>query len=144
MIASSILKTPWSLRIYHHFRCSVFVLPLTLKGDLYFYLALHRKNFQIITLKPPTKMQPKMSSAKVVCCIWFPDVVDLFWVWRANVVDPDRAAPKGAVWSGSTLFVNEASKHFCRREKQTTFFAVIGASRVNSDNAWCIHKLPNL
>ena len=32
-------------------------------------------------------------------------------------------------------FVNEVLKHFCRREKQTSFFVVIGALRVNSDNA---------
>ena len=50
-------------------------------------------------------------------------------------MDPNRAAPKGAVRSGSTLFVNDALKHFCRREKQTTFLIVIFASRVNSDNA---------
>ena len=29
---------------------------------------LHFK-FQILTLKPPTKMQPKVSSAKVVCYV---------------------------------------------------------------------------
>ena len=29
----------------------------------------------------------------------------------ANIVDPDQTAPTGAVWSGSTLFVCEAS-HF--------------------------------
>ena len=28
---------------------------------------------------------------------------------EANIVDPDQTAPKGAVWSGSTLFVYEAS-----------------------------------
>ena len=39
----------------------------------------------------------------------------------ANVVDPDRASPKEAVCSGSTLFVNEASKQLCRREKRATF-----------------------
>ena len=26
-----------------------------------------------------------------------------------NIVDPDQNAPTGAVWSGSTLFVSEAS-----------------------------------
>ena len=29
---------------------------------------------------------------------------------EANIVDPDKTAATGAVWSGSTLFVNEASK----------------------------------
>ena len=28
---------------------------------------------------------------------------------EANIVDPDQTAPVGAVWSGSTLFVYEAS-----------------------------------
>ena len=28
---------------------------------------------------------------------------------EANIVDPDQTAPKGAVWSRSTLFVYEAS-----------------------------------
>ena len=28
---------------------------------------------------------------------------------EANIVDPDQTAPIGAVWSGSTLFVYEAS-----------------------------------
>ena len=28
---------------------------------------------------------------------------------EANIVDPDQTAPTGAVWSGSTLFVYEAS-----------------------------------
>ena len=53
----------------------------------------------------------------------------------ANAGDPDRAAPKVAVRSGSTLFVKEASKQLRRREKQTTFFVVVGASRVYSYNA---------
>ena len=28
---------------------------------------------------------------------------------EANIVDPDQTAPTGAVWSGSALFVFEAS-----------------------------------
>ena len=28
---------------------------------------------------------------------------------EVNIVDPDQTAPFGAVWSGSTLFVSEAS-----------------------------------
>ena len=39
-------------------------------------------------------------------CIW----KCLFNVsMEANIVDPDQNAPTGAVWSGSTMFVNEAS-----------------------------------
>ena len=30
---------------------------------------------------------------------------------EANIVDPDQTAPRGAVCSGSTLFVYEASRH---------------------------------
>ena len=30
---------------------------------------------------------------------------------EANIVDPDQTAPTGAVWSGSTLFVYEASNN---------------------------------
>ena len=37
----------------------------------------------------------------------------------ANSVDPDQI---GAVWSGSTLFVKEASKCFSRQQEHTTFF----------------------
>ena len=40
---------------------------------------------------------------------------------EANSVDPDQTAPTGAVSSGSTLFVKEASKHFSRKQKQMTF-----------------------
>ena len=29
---------------------------------------------------------------------------------EANIVNPDQTSPTGAVWSGSTLFVYEASK----------------------------------
>ena len=46
-------------------------------------------------------------------------------------MDPDQTAPTGSVWSESALFVREASKHFNRRQKQTTF-VVIGALKVNS------------
>ena len=28
---------------------------------------------------------------------------------EANIVDPDQTAPTGVVWSGSTLFIYEAS-----------------------------------
>ena len=45
-------------------------------------------------------------------------------------MNPEQTAPIGAVCFGSTLFAVEASKHFSRREKQTTFVAS-GALRVN-------------
>ena len=41
-------------------------------------------------------------------------------------MDPDQTAPTGAVWSGSTLFDQHASKTFQQRTKADDF-AVIGA-----------------
>ena len=57
---------------------------------------------------PRKKVHLKMASAEVVCCKKFPHITDeLSKV--ANSVDPEQTAPIGAVWSGSTLFVIEAS-----------------------------------
>ena len=50
---------------------------------------------------------------------------------EANSVDSYQTAPIGAVWYGSTLFVIEANKTFCRRQKQMTF-VVIGALRIKT------------
>ena len=44
-----------------------------------------------------------MLSAEVVCCKSLPDMTDELSI-EANSVDPERTAPIGAVWSGSTLF----------------------------------------
>ena len=49
-----------------------------------------------------------MPSAAVVCCKWLPNITDELRI-EANSVDPEQSAPKGAVWSGSTLFDIEAS-----------------------------------
>ena len=43
-----------------------------------------------------------MSSVYVVCWI-FLQTYQTFYI-QANSVDPDQTAPRGAVWSGSTLF----------------------------------------
>ena len=40
---------------------------------------------------------------------------------EANRVDPDQTVPLGAVWSGSTLFVIEASKTFQQTRKAEDF-----------------------
>ena len=57
---------------------------------------------------------------------------------ETNRVDSDHTAPKGAVWSGSTLF--RLHKHFSRREKQMTF-VTIGALRVKSYSYYWILRL---
>ena len=44
-----------------------------------------------------------MSSVYVVCWIFLQTFQTCFCI-QANSVDPDQTAPKGAVWSGSTLF----------------------------------------
>ena len=38
---------------------------------------------------------------------------------EANIVDQDQTAPSGAVWSGFTLFINEASNSLVDGKKQT-------------------------
>ena len=48
----------------------------------------------------------------------------------ADSVDLDQTAPKGAVWSASTLFVYEASKVFSKQQNIQLF--VIGALKVNA------------
>ena len=46
-------------------------------------------------------------------------------------MEPDKTAPIRAVLSGSTLFVEEASKTF-QQTKKADNFVVIGALRVNT------------
>ena len=58
---------------------------------------------------------------------------------EANSVNPEQTAPIGAVWSGSTLFVIEASYTFQQTRKQTTFVA-IGAFRVSTQVLMCCFK----
>ena len=66
-----------------------------------------------------------MLSAEIICCMY---LITLLVNGRieANSVDPDQTAPTGSLESGSTLFVEEASKTF-----QQTTFVVIGTLRVN-------------
>ena len=49
-----------------------------------------------------------MSSAEVVWCKKLPNITDELSI-EANSMDPEQTAPIGAIWSGSTLFVIEAS-----------------------------------
>ena len=68
-------------------------------------------NIQIIPqpLKRQEKMHLKMSSVYVVCWIFLQTFQTYFGI-QANSVDPDQTAPKGAVWSGSTLFAKMTFK----------------------------------
>ena len=49
---------------------------------------------EILTLKAPRKKLPNITDELSI---------------KANSVDPEKTAPIGAVWSGSTLFAIEAS-----------------------------------
>ena len=50
-----------------------------------------------------------MSSVYVVCWI-FMQTFQTYFCIHANSVDPDQTAPRGAVWSGSTLFAEMTFK----------------------------------
>ena len=70
-----------------------------------------------LTLKAPRKTASEMSSVYVVCWIF----LQTFWNYsciQANSVDPDQTAPKGAVWSGSTLFAEMTYKITSRWESR--------------------------
>ena len=56
-----------------------------------------------LTLKRQEKLHLKMLSVYVVYCIFLQTFKTYFCI-QANSVDPDQTAPRGAVWSGSTLF----------------------------------------
>ena len=81
-----------------------------------------------------------MSSVYVVCWIFLQTFQTYFCI-QANSVDPDQTAPRGAVWSGSTLFAKMTfkmtktlfAKMTFKMTKQTTI-VVTGALRVKSTN----------
>ena len=50
-----------------------------------------------------------MSSVFVICWIFLQTFQTYFCI-QANSVDPDQTAPRGAVWSGSTLFAEMTFK----------------------------------
>ena len=51
-----------------------------------------------------------MLSVGVVCCKKLPNITDELSIHvEADSLDPEQTAPRGAVWSGSTLFAIEAS-----------------------------------
>ena len=65
----------------------------------------HRENCKSLTLKTPRKP----ASENVVCWIFLQTFQTYFCI-QANSVDPDQTAPRGAVWSGSTLFAKMTFK----------------------------------
>ena len=69
-----------------------------------------------------------MSSVYVVCWIFLQTFQTYFCI-QANSVDPDQTAPRGAVWSGSTLLAKMTFKNHKQMTKQTTI-VVIGSLRV--------------
>ena len=70
-----------------------------------------------------------MSSVYVVCWIFLQTFQTYFCI-QANSVDPDQTAPKGAVWSGSTLFAKMTFKITSRWQSRLFLIVVIGALRV--------------
>ena len=43
---------------------------------------------------------------------------------EANIVDPDQTAPTGAVWSGPTLFIYEASNSLVDDKHTICYYAL--------------------
>ena len=64
-------------------------------------------------LKRQEQLHMKMSSVYVICWIFLQTFQTYFCI-QANSVDPDQTAPKGAVWSGSTLFAKMTFKIISR------------------------------
>ena len=89
-----------------------------------------------LTLKTPRKP----ASENVVCWIFLQTYQTYFCI-QANSVDPDQTAPKGAVWSGSTLFAEMTfkitSRWQSRRQLQLLWLAVLAwiESRLS-----CVHS----
>ena len=69
----------------------------------------------------------KMLSVYVVCWIFLQTFQTYFCI-QANSVDPDQTAPRGAVWSGSTLFAKMTFKITSRWQSrwQLLWLAVYG------------------
>ena len=79
-----------------------------------------------VSLRPLTlKTSRKPASENVICLYRLLHLLAnflniLFCIW-ANSVDPDQTAPRGAVWSGSTLFATMTFKVFSRRQSRRQF-----------------------
>ena len=70
-----------------------------------------------------------MSSVYVVCWV-FLQTFQTYFCMQANSVDPDQTAPRGVVWSGSTLFAKNDFLNHKQMTKQTTI-VMMGSLRVN-------------
>ena len=66
-------------------------------------ICFHREIRKLLTLKMTRKPASKMSPVYVFCWIFLLTFQTYFCI-QANSVDPNQTAPRGAVWSGSTLF----------------------------------------
>ena len=67
----------------------------------------------VLTLKAPRKTASENVVCYVVCWIFLQTFQTYFCI-QANSVDPDQTAPKGAVWSWSTLFAKMTFKIISR------------------------------
>ena len=75
-----------------------------------------------------------MSSVYVVCWIFLQTFQTYFCI-QANSVDPVQTAPRGAVWSGSTLFAKMTFKITSRRQSRRLllWLAVYGLNTIERD-----------
>ena len=78
-----------------------------------------------------------MSSVYVVCWIFLQTFQTYFYI-PANSVNPDQTAPKGAVWSGSTLFAEMTFKITSRWQsrRQLLWLAVEGLRSKDTPLIW--------
>ena len=69
-------------------------------------------NFEVLAVLT-LKMPKKPASENVVCLCRLLNILANFsslFLHKANSVDPDQTAPRGAVWSGFTLFAKMTFK----------------------------------
>ena len=84
--------------------------------------------YTVYPLKHQENLHLKMSSVYVVC--WtFLQTFQTYFCKQANCVDPDQTAPKGAIWSGSTLVCRNDFLSNRQKTKQMKI-VVTGALRV--------------
>ena len=73
----------------------------------------------------------RLSCRKNVVCWIFLQTFQTYFCIQPNSVDTDQTSPRGAVWSGSTLFAKMTFSNHKQMRKQTIIF-VIGSLRVKS------------
>ena len=124
----------WSRKIYLSWYMSTFSKGSTLNRKTLLRVVRFWSLF-LLPLKCQENLHLKISSVYVVCWIFLQTFQSYFCI-QANSVDPDQTAPKGAVWSGSTLFAemtyaNSVDPDQKQMTKQMTI-VVIGTLRVKS------------